>query len=143
MSLVLDGRVYAQRLKDLLEKELNELTSIHRPGLAIIQIGKDPASQVYVHAKLKQADAIGISAHHFHFDESVSQSHLLDLIDSLNTDERVHGMIVQFPLPPALDSFKILNRIRPEKDIDGLTLENVGLLAMARPNLIPCTPLGC
>lgn len=114
-----------------------------RPGLAILQVADNPASHVYVKAKLKQAESVGIFAHHIHLDEKVSQSHIFRLIDQLNADESIHGIIVQLPLPAHLDTLKIANRIHPEKDVDGLSVTNVGNLTLGLPGLVPCTPLGC
>jgi methylenetetrahydrofolate dehydrogenase (NADP+)/methenyltetrahydrofolate cyclohydrolase len=143
MMNIIDGRACARQLKQLIMQELTELRIVGKPRLAIIQIADNPASQVYVGAKTKQAEEVGVSAHPMHFPASITQDHLLKLIDSLNGDAQVHGIIVQLPLPPHLDPMIILNRIRADKDVDGLSVMNVGRLSMGIDCLVPCTPLGC
>lgn len=143
MAHLIDGRAYARKIKDLIARELPELSYIGKPRLAIVQIADNPASKVYVRAKVKQAEELGLDAHPIHFPESVTQSHLLSLIDTLNSDASIHGIIVQLPLPKHLDPLVVVNRIRPDKDVDGLSVMNSGRLSMGLDCLIPCTPLGC
>lgn len=143
MAHLIDGRAHARRIKDLIVRELSELSHVGKPSLAIVQIADNPASKVYVRAKIKQAEEIGLSARTIHFPESVTQEHILSLIDRLNSDPDVHGIIVQLPLPVHLDPLEIVNRIRSDKDVDGLSVINAGRLSMGQDCLIPCTPLGC
>lgn len=143
MVQIIDGRACARRLKQLIVQELAELSNNSKPTLAIIQIADNPASAVYVRAKIKQAEQTGVSAHALHMPESVTQDHVMHMIDSLNADENVHGIIVQLPLPKHLDPLAIVNRIRPDKDVDGLSVTNAGKLSMGMDCLVPCTPLGC
>jgi methylenetetrahydrofolate dehydrogenase (NADP+) / methenyltetrahydrofolate cyclohydrolase len=143
MLEIIDGRACARQLKELIVRELAELSNVDKPKLAIVQIADNPASEVYVRAKVKQAEEVGLAAYPLHFPESITQDHLLKLIDSLNADDEVHGMIVQLPLPKHLDPLAIVNRIRPDKDVDGLSVMNVGRLSMGLDCLVPCTPLGC
>ncbi len=143
MAQIINGLVYAGQLKQLIAQELVELGLHSKPRLAIIQVADNPASEVYVRTKIKQAEEVGITAHPLHFPESVSQDHVLKLIDTLNADPNVHGIIVQLPLPDHLDPLAIVNRIRADKDVDGLSLTNAGRLSMGLDCLVPCTPLGC
>jgi methylenetetrahydrofolate dehydrogenase (NADP+)/methenyltetrahydrofolate cyclohydrolase len=143
MVKIIDGRACARQLKKLIVKELTELGPSHVPRLAIVQIADNPASAVYVRAKIKQAVEEGISASVLHFPETTTQDHLLKLIDSLNADANIHGIIVQLPLPKHIDPLVVVNRIRTDKDVDGLSLVNVGRLSMGLKCLVPCTPLGC
>jgi len=143
MAQIINGLVYAGQLKQLIAQELVELGLNSKPRLAIVQVADNPASEVYVRTKIKQAEEVGITAHPMHFPESVSQDHVLKLIDTLNADPNVHGIIVQLPLPKHLDPLAIVNRIRDDKDVDGLSLTNAGRLSMGLDCLVPCTPLGC
>lgn len=143
MVQIIDGRACARQLKKLIKQELGELSKPLIPRLAIIQIANNPASEVYVRAKIKQAEEIGISAYALRFSDTISQDNVIKLIETLNTDDSVNGMIVQLPLPDHLDSATILNKISPHKDVDGLSVMNVGKLSMGLDCLVPCTPLGC
>lgn len=143
MVQIIDGKAYAQQLKQLIMRELTELGLVVKPKLVIVQVADNPASAVYVRAKMKQAEEVGISAHPLHFPESVTQAHLLQLIDTLNADPSINGIIVQLPLPSHMDPLVIANRIRPDKDVDGLSVTNAGRLSMGLECLVPCTPLGC
>lgn len=143
MVQIIDGRACARALKKRIKQELGELSKPLTPRLAIIQIANNPASEVYVRAKIKQAEEIGISAYALRFSDSISQESIIKLIENLNMDDSVNGIIVQLPLPSNLDSLSILNKISPQKDVDGLSVLNVGRLSMGLECLIPCTPLGC
>ncbi len=143
MAHLIDGRACARQIKHLIAQELAELSQFGKPGLAIVQIADNPASKVYVRAKIKQAEEVGLSAHTLHFPESVTQEHVLALIDTLNGDASINGIIVQLPLPAHLDPLVVVNRIRSDKDVDGLSVINAGRLSMGLDGFVPCTPLGC
>jgi methylenetetrahydrofolate dehydrogenase (NADP+)/methenyltetrahydrofolate cyclohydrolase len=113
-----------------------------RPGLAVVLIGTDPASSIYVRAKRRDCERAGISARDFDLDESTSQVELLELIDQLNADPNVDGILVQLPLPDHIEEPEVTNRINPDKDVDGFHAFNVGRLALRQPGLRPCTPRG-
>ena len=112
------------------------------PGLTVVLVGDDPASQVYVRNKEKACKSAGMNGRVVRLPADTPQPALLALIDGLNADPAVHGILVQLPLPPGLDERAVVERIDPRKDVDGLHPENVGLLAMGRPRFVPCTPLG-
>ncbi|MBP6986080.1 MAG: bifunctional 5,10-methylenetetrahydrofolate dehydrogenase/5,10-methenyltetrahydrofolate cyclohydrolase [Alphaproteobacteria bacterium] len=143
MGQILDGKHYAQKLKDKIKLEIEGMEPGCRPRLAIIQVADNPASTVYVQAKINQAAEVGIDAKLYHFSSSPSQADVEKTIDTLNQDPNTHGIIVQLPLPQDWDSQSILNQIHPDKDVDGLTETNVGRLSMGLNCLVPCTPLGC
>jgi len=113
------------------------------PGLAVVLVGEDPASQVYVRAKGKATVEAGMESFEHKRDAAISQEELLALVDDLNRDERVDGILVQLPLPPHIDEAAVIAAIDPDKDVDGFHLINVGRLATGAPGLVPCTPLGC
>lgn len=113
-----------------------------RPGLAVIQVGSDPASSVYVSHKKKDCEDVGIVSFGYNLPEDVSQDQLLELIDTLNHDDRVDGILCQLPIPKHLDEFAVICAIAPEKDVDCFHPFNVGLLSLGRKGLLPCTPAG-
>jgi methylenetetrahydrofolate dehydrogenase (NADP+)/methenyltetrahydrofolate cyclohydrolase len=113
------------------------------PGLAVVLVGEDPASQVYVRSKGKQTLEVGMNSFEHKLNPDTSEETLLALIDQLNADRTVHGILVQLPLPSHLDETLVINRIFPEKDVDGFHVSNVGLLATGQKSMVPCTPLGC
>ncbi len=141
---ILDGKALA----DTLRKELaGEVAAWHsatgqRPGLAVILVGSDPASAVYVRNKRKAAHAAGFMDVVVEMPAETSQAEITAEIDRLNADPAIHGILVQLPLPRQIDSEAVLRRIRPEKDADGFHPVNMGLLALGTPGLVPCTPLG-
>jgi len=112
------------------------------PGLAVILIGADPASHIYVRNKRSACSKAGVIARDFDFPASFGQAALMDLIDRLNADSDIHGILVQMPLPPQIDPHAVIARIHPSKDVDGFHAENVGRLALREPGLRPCTPKG-
>lgn len=114
----------------------------HRPGLAVVLVGADPASAIYVRAKRKDCERAGITARDFDLPVETSQSDLLRLIDELNQDDEIQGILVQLPLPPQIDETAVTNSIRASKDVDGFHAFNVGRLALRQPGLRPCTPRG-
>ena len=113
------------------------------PGLAVIQVGQDPASSIYVTNKKKACDQVGIISFGYELPADASQEELIDLIDTLNKDNRVHGILCQLPLPAHMDEFAVICAIAPEKDVDGFHPVNKGLLSIGRECLVSCTPLGC
>ncbi|MBT4880072.1 MAG: bifunctional methylenetetrahydrofolate dehydrogenase/methenyltetrahydrofolate cyclohydrolase FolD [Alphaproteobacteria bacterium] len=145
MDNIIAGQAIAEHLKNQLATEVSEFYEHHkiRPGLAIIRIGENPASEIYVQHKLKCAKQVGIKAQEFHFEKTTPQE-IHSLISKLNRDSTIHGIIVQLPLPDSLPQLDILNAISPKKDVDGLHSLNQGLLAQGNTDgLIPCTPMGC
>jgi methylenetetrahydrofolate dehydrogenase (NADP+)/methenyltetrahydrofolate cyclohydrolase len=113
------------------------------PGLAVVLVGADPASAVYVRSKKSTAASVGIASPDYVYPEGLGQTALLDLVDRLNADASVHGILVQLPLPKGLDEDEVVRRIAPEKDVDGLTPTNLGRLLAGKPGTVPCTPAGC
>ena len=140
---VLDGKAIAQKVRSEVRDEVSALTrqGIH-PGLAVMIVGDDPASQVYVRNKGRACHEVGISVFDHHLPAQTTEQELSALIEQLNRDPRVHGILLQLPIPAALPTAEILDRIDPMKDVDGLLAENVGRLWLGRPRFVPCTPLG-
>jgi len=149
MSKIINGKEIAQNLRDSLKKEISELKDKHNttPGLAVVQVGNVAASSVYVKAKTKSANEVGIEVIDHHLNENTTQTQLLELIDKLNKQVNVNGILVQLPLPKNIHEQTVLDSIDPEKDADGFHPLNVGKLSIASHNdenlLIPCTPYGC
>ena len=142
---IIDGKAFAAGLRGRIAKEVRRLKAGHglTPGLAVVLVGEDPASQVYVRSKEKMTTEAGMRSFAHRLPADVSQADLLALIDRLNADPAVHGILVQLPLPAHLDEFAVINRIAPEKDVDGFHISNVGRLATGQKAMVPCTPLGC
>jgi methylenetetrahydrofolate dehydrogenase (NADP+)/methenyltetrahydrofolate cyclohydrolase len=146
MAIIIDGKGMADRLLDRVAADIAQLDArvVSRPALAVILVGSDPASQIYVGRKLRASARVGIVPHEFRLDPGVSESEVLALIDRLNSDSQVHGILVQLPLPAHIDANAVLDRIVPAKDVDGFHPVNVGRLSTGKGNgLVPCTPLGC
>ena len=149
MPHILDGKKVAQKLKDELKIEIENLKiKFNRtPGLAVVQVGNVAASSVYVKAKTKAAKEVGINVFDYHLEETTKQSELINLINELNDNKDVDGILVQLPLPNTINEDVVLNSIKPEKDADGFHPLNVGKLSISTTNdenlLIPCTPYGC
>ncbi|NLK66448.1 MAG: bifunctional methylenetetrahydrofolate dehydrogenase/methenyltetrahydrofolate cyclohydrolase FolD [Campylobacteraceae bacterium] len=140
---LIDGKVISQKVKDeVKEKALNLANLGVRPGLAVILVGDDKASQTYVNSKEKACQACEIYSLKKVLDKDTSESELLELIDALNKDEKIHGILVQLPLPKHIDTNKVLERIDPKKDVDGFHAINVGKLVSGLEGFVPCTPLG-
>ena len=144
MTQIINGKEIAQKLRDTLKEEIIELKNKFNkvPGLAVVQVGNVAASSVYVKAKTKSANEVGIEVIDHHLNELTTQDQLLELITKLNNQDNVNGILVQLPLPKQLNEFKTISRISPIKDVDGLTPQNVGLLAMGKSIFRPCTPSG-
>lgn len=138
--MIIDGKLVSTELKNTLKKQIE--TYKIKPKLVVIQVGNNEASNVYIKQKIKCADAIGAICVHEKLDENITTSELINLINSLNQDESVNGMIVQLPLPKHIDEYAVLNTIIPSKDVDGLTEINAGKLACSKPGLISCTSNG-
>ena len=149
MTKIINGKEIAQNLRDSLKQEISELKNKFNsvPGLAVVQVGNVAASSVYVKAKTKSANEVGIEVIDHHLNENTTQNQLLELIAKLNNQENVNGILVQLPLPQHMHEQTILDSIHPDKDADGFHPLNVGKLSIATHNdknlLIPCTPYGC
>jgi methylenetetrahydrofolate dehydrogenase (NADP+)/methenyltetrahydrofolate cyclohydrolase len=143
-ATVIDGKAVAASVRERVAAEVSELTpELGRPpGLATVLVGDDPASAIYVRRKREACEEVGIRSHHHEPAADTSQEDLLALVDELNASEEVDGILVQLPLPDALDADAIVNRLDPAKDVDGLTPTSAGLLARGEPGLVPCTPRG-
>ena len=142
---LIDGKIYAERLRARVADEVAELKVSHgiQPGLAVVLVGDDPASQIYVRSKGEHSLAAGMHSVTHRLPDDTSQHDLLRLIAELNIDPLIHGILVQLPLPKHLDEKAVLAAINPDKDVDGLHVVNAGRLASGLPALTPCTPLGC
>jgi len=140
MSLLLDGRATARALAPGLRERVAKLA--RPPGLAVLLVGEDPASQVYVRHKQRRAERLGFTGGTHRLAADTSQAAVEALVDQLNADDTVDGILVQLPLPAHIDSGAVLARIRPDKDVDGFHVVNTGHLAQGKPTLVPCTPLG-
>jgi len=141
---LIDGKAAAARLLQEVAQDVAEVRARGiQPALAVILVGSDPASQVYVRNKLRRAAEVGIRSLSHELPADLEQIELLALIAALNADPEVHGILVQLPLPPQIDEAAVLQALRPDKDVDGFHRENVGALALGQPGLVPCTPAGC
>ena len=142
--MIINGKKIAEELRSKLKKEIEQLpTSQIIPGLTVILIGDDPASQIYVRNKEKFAKEVGINSKLLRFENSITEQDLIKEIHKLNNDNSVHGILVQLPLPKHINSGKIISKINPAKDVDGFHPNNVGNLSSGNDALVPCTPYGC
>jgi methylenetetrahydrofolate dehydrogenase (NADP+)/methenyltetrahydrofolate cyclohydrolase len=141
---ILDGRRVSEDLLDQLKARVDDRLSRggSRPGLAVVLVGQDPASAVYVRNKRRAAEKVGIEAFDYDLPAGTTEAQLLELIDQLNADPRIHGILVQMPIPGIADASALIRRIDPRKDVDGFHPENVGHLALRQFGLRPCTPRG-
>ncbi|MEG3638302.1 bifunctional methylenetetrahydrofolate dehydrogenase/methenyltetrahydrofolate cyclohydrolase FolD [Magnetococcus sp. PR-3] len=144
MAQVIDGKAIALSVREQLKVEVEQLQADHQltPGLAVVLVGEDPASQVYVRNKKKACENAGIASFSHELPDTTSEVDLLNLIEQLNGDDKVHGILVQLPLPKHIDEQKVLEAISPAKDADGFHPYNVGRLATGDPTFQPCTPWG-
>jgi methylenetetrahydrofolate dehydrogenase (NADP+) / methenyltetrahydrofolate cyclohydrolase len=141
---ILDGQALSARLRGELKERVARLTAQGKqPGLAVIIAGEDPASRIYVRNKIKACAEAGIHSQMYEFPASVSEPQLLERIQALNEDPRIHGILVQLPLPRQIDESKVLDSVDVSKDVDGFHLLNLGGLVVGRPRLVACTPAGC
>jgi methylenetetrahydrofolate dehydrogenase (NADP+)/methenyltetrahydrofolate cyclohydrolase len=144
MAKIIDGKAYAEGLRARMSAVVTGLKAEHglTPGLAVILVGEDPASKVYVANKAKQTVEVGMNSWEHKLPASTPEADLLALVEKLNKDPACHGILVQLPLPKHIDSTKVLSAISPEKDVDGFHVVNVGRLSTGQPSLVPCTPVG-
>ena len=142
---LIDGKTFAKGLRDEVAQAVAKLKGELQlvPGLAVVLVGEDPASQVYVRNKHKQTLEAGMNSWEHRLPASTSEEDLLALIEQLNQDEAVHGILVQLPLPKHMDAGKVINALDPNKDVDGFHVINAGRLATGQKSLVPCTPVGC
>jgi methylenetetrahydrofolate dehydrogenase (NADP+) / methenyltetrahydrofolate cyclohydrolase len=141
LTKIIDGKAFAAKLRADIAAEVATLS--YKPGLAVVLVGEDPASKVYVANKAKQTVEVGMRSFEHRLPADTTQEQLLALVSQLNADPAVHGILVQLPLPKHLDTESVIATISPEKDVDGLTVVNAGRLASGAEGLVPCTPLGC
>jgi len=142
---IIDGKAFATELKGKVTAYVKTLKIDHAitPGLAVVIVGDDPASHVYVRSKGKQTIEVGMKSVEHRLDVNTTEKDLLKLVKNLNADDTIHGILVQLPLPNHLNEDLIINSINPSKDVDGFHISNVGLLATGQKSMVPCTPLGC
>ncbi|MEJ2440360.1 MAG: bifunctional methylenetetrahydrofolate dehydrogenase/methenyltetrahydrofolate cyclohydrolase FolD [Gammaproteobacteria bacterium] len=141
---IIDGKAIAAAIRGEIKAEIDRRREANQalPGLAVVMVGEDPASAVYVRNKRKACEEVGIASIAYDLPASTSQQELVDLIDKLNADPKVNGILVQLPLPPHMDAETIIERIKPKKDVDGFHPYNIGRLALRMPVLRSCTPFG-
>ena len=140
---IIDGNLLSKKLRAEVAERAAALTQQGRqPGLAVVLVGDNPASQVYVRNKIKACEDNGLHSVFEKYDASLSEAELLARIDALNHDRRIHGILVQLPLPAHIDAHKVIEAIAPEKDVDGFHISNAGLLMTGQPLFRPCTPYG-
>lgn len=149
-AAIISGKEVSAQLRAQMQEEVHQIIldgqgkkHFYAPGLAVIQVGHDPASSIYVNNKKKACEQVGIVSFGYELPADASQDELIELIDTLNKDPRVHGILCQLPLPPHMDEFAVICAIAPEKDVDGFHPVNKGLLSIGRECLVSCTPLGC
>ena len=142
---IIDGKAFAARVRGQVAEHVVRLKAEHAiiPGLAVVLVGEDPASQVYVRSKGKLTVEVGMHSVEHKLDVDTSEADLLAVIDQLNADAAIHGMLVQLPLPNHLNEDLVISSINPAKDVDGFHISNVGLLGTGQKSMVPCTPLGC
>jgi methylenetetrahydrofolate dehydrogenase (NADP+)/methenyltetrahydrofolate cyclohydrolase len=144
MAKIIDGKVFAEGLRGCIAKAVAELKSKHGfvPGLAVVLVGEDPASKVYVSNKARQTVEAGMKSWEHRLPAETAEAEVLGLVDKLNNDPACHGILVQLPLPKHIDSAKVINAVSPAKDVDGFNVVNAGRLATGQESLVPCTPVG-
>lgn len=142
---ILDGKAFAATIRARVATHVARLSEEQgiTPGLAVVLVGEDPASQVYVRSKGRQTLEVGMKSFEHKLPADTSEADLLTLVERLNGDPEVHGILVQLPLPGHIDSDLVINAVDPSKDVDGFHISNVGLLATGQKSMVPCTPLGC
>lgn len=142
---IIDGKAFAATVREKVAEHVTRLKDVHgiTPGLAVVLVGEDPASEVYVRNKGKQTAEVGMNSFEYKLPADVPEDELYALIERLNADVAVHGILCQFPVPAHLSEDKIVAKISPEKDVDGLHVLNAGRLVSGQQTMAPCTPLGC
>ena len=145
MAERIDGKALAESVRAQLKREAERFRSekICEIGLAVVLVGENPASQVYVRNKIKACEEVGIRSFAYYLNRNASEAELLELVDALNADPKVHGILVQLPLPKQIDEARVLDRIDFRKDVDGFHSVNAGNLLLGKPCLTACTPAGC
>ncbi len=141
---IIDGKTIAQTIRSEVVEKVKQRIKVGKraPGLAVILVGDNPASQIYVASKRKACDEVGFISRSYDLPDTTSEAELLNLIDTLNEDNTIDGILVQLPLPAGIDNVKVLERIHPDKDVDGFHPYNIGRLCQRAPKLRPCTPRG-
>lgn len=144
-ATIIDGKAFAVTVREKVACHVARLKEEHgiTPGLAVVLVGEDPASEVYVRSKGKQTVEAGMKSVEHKLDVDTSEEDLLAIVDQLNNDPDIHGILVQLPLPGHLNEDLVINSIDPAKDVDGFHISNVGLLSTGQQSMVPCTPLGC
>jgi len=144
LATIIDGKAFSANLRGEIARKVGIIKQDYSltPGLAVVLVGEDPASQVYVRSKGRQTQEAGMNSYEHKLDVNTSQDDLLALIDKLNNDPDVHGILVQLPLPGHIDEEAVINSISVDKDVDGFHLSNVGRLSIGADGIVPCTPLG-
>jgi methylenetetrahydrofolate dehydrogenase (NADP+)/methenyltetrahydrofolate cyclohydrolase len=142
--VIIDGKKFAQELRNEIKKEIESIKKTRNttPGLTVILVGNHTPSEIYVRNKELSAKEVGITSEVIRFESSITQEKLIEVIHGLNKDKKVHGILVQLPLPPHINGSKIIEEIDPKKDVDGFHPVNVGNLSSGKDSLVPCTPLG-
>ena len=141
--MIIDGKALATKIKDEIKVDVEKLKAKGiEPCLAVILVGEDPASQIYVRNKIRACEYTGIKSLSYKLDENTTEEALVELVEKLNNDDKVHGILVQMPLPKHINEKRILSLINPKKDVDGFSVEQIGLLGLGTPDLITCTPHG-
>lgn len=142
---IIDGKAFAAKVRARVANQVKQLQEKHdlTPGLAVVLVGEDPASHVYVRNKNKSTLEAGMKSEEIRLPETATQQEVLDIVSRLNLDPTIHGILVQLPLPSQVDEKAVLDAISPEKDVDGFHVINVGRQAVGLPAMVPCTPLGC
>jgi methylenetetrahydrofolate dehydrogenase (NADP+) / methenyltetrahydrofolate cyclohydrolase len=145
-ATIINGKAFAEKLRKQIAEQVSVLKNRHKltPGLAVILVGEDPASQVYVKNKSLQVSEAGMNSFQFTLPAETTQKNLITKIESLNNDPKVHGILVQLPLPKHIDEYAVINTVSPAKDVDGFNVQNVGKLVTGQKDaLVACTPIGC
>lgn len=144
-ATIIDGKAFAAQVRGQVAQHVTRLKDDHgiTPGLAVVLVGADPASEVYVKSKGKMTKEVGMKSVEHRLADTTSEAELLALIDTLNNDDTIHGILVQLPLPDHLNEDLVISAIDPAKDVDGFHISNVGLLGTGQKSMVPCTPLGC
>ena len=144
-ATIIDGKAFAAQVRGQVAQHVTRLKDDHgiTPGLAVVLVGADPASEVYVKSKGKMTKEVGMKSVEHRLADTTSEAELLTLIDTLNNDDTIHGILVQLPLPDHLNEDLVISAIDPAKDVDGFHISNVGLLGTGQQSMVPCTPLGC
>jgi len=144
-ATIIDGKAFAAQVRGQVAQHVTRLKDDHgiTPGLAVVLVGADPASEVYVKSKGKMTKEVGMKSVEHRLEDTTSEAELLSLIDALNNDATIHGILVQLPLPDHLNEDLVISAIDPAKDVDGFHISNVGLLGTGQKSMVPCTPLGC